>query len=296
MKWAGVIGYPLTHTLSPILQQAAFDSLNYSARYQAWPTVPDCLEEILGTFRSSDCLGVNVTIPHKEAVISLLDGMDVVADRTGAVNTIVNRGGCLFGHNTDVTGFLRALRDDGGFDPAGARVVVLGAGGAARAVVYALLEGRADSITIVNRGFARAGQLAEDLRRYARGGTVRALPKSYDSLATTMRGCHLLVNCTPIGMHQTRTSGKSPIPAELIPGGILVVDLVYNPSETALLVSARNAGASILGGLPMLVYQGAASLELWTGLVAPVEAMFKAAWDAMGGLTDSDKALDRGRG
>lgn len=239
---------------------------------------------------------MNVTIPHKEAVIPLLDGMDVVAYRTGAVNTIVNRGGRLFGHNTDVAGFLRALRDDGGFDPTGARVVVLGAGGAARAVVYALLEGRADSITIVNRGFARAGHLAEDLRQYARGGTVvRALPKSYDSLATVMRGCHLLINCTPIGMHQTHTSGKSPIPSELIVGGILVVDLVYNPSETALLVSARNAGASVLGGLPMLVYQGAASLELWTGLVAPVETMFKAAWDVVSGLTNSDKDVDRGR-
>ena len=238
---------------------------------------------------------MNVTIPHKEAVIPFLDGTDVVAERTGAGNTIVSCGGRLLGHNTDVTGFLRALRNDGGFDPTGSHVVVLGAGGAARAVVYALLEGRADSITIVNRGFARAGQLAEDLSRYARGGTVRALPNSYDSLATVMRSCHLLINCTPVGMHQMPTLGKSLIPAELIPGGILVVDLVYNPPETALLASARNAGASILGGLPMLVYQGAASLELWTGLAAPVEAMYKAALNAMGGLASSDKGVDRGR-
>ena len=224
----------------------------------------------------------------------LLDGTDVVAERIGAVNTIVNCGGRLLGHNTDVTGFLRALKNDGGFDPTGARVVVLGAGGAARAVVYALLEGRADSITIVNRGFARAGQLAEDLRRYARGGTVRALPNSYDSLATVMRSCHLLINCTPVGMRHTHTLGKSPIPVELIPGGILVVDLVYNPAETALLASARNAGASILGGLPMLVYQGAASLQLWTGFAVPVETMFKAALNAIGGLTNSDKDVDRG--
>ena len=141
MKYVGVIGHPLKRSLSPAFQQAAFDHLGLDVRYEAWPTPPERLAETVAGLRGPDRLGANVTIPHKEAVVPLLDDVDELSRRVGAVNTIVNRDGRLFGHNTDVAGFLRVLREDGGLDPAGARVLVAGAGGAARAVARPLIGG-----------------------------------------------------------------------------------------------------------------------------------------------------------
>src|SRR3990172_1548085 len=167
MKYVGVIGYPLKHSLSPAFQQAALDHLGLDIRYEAWPTPPDSLAETVAGLRAPDRLGANVTIPHKEAVIPFLDELDDLARRVGAVNTIANRQGRLYGCNTDVERFLRALREDGSFDPAGSRVLVAGAGGAARAVVVALVEAGAASITVINRTFSRATRLVEELRPLA---------------------------------------------------------------------------------------------------------------------------------
>ena len=294
VKQVGVIGYPLAHSLSPALQQAAFDQLGYDAHYEAWLTQPERLAKVVESLRSNDYLGANVTIPYKEAVIPLLDEIDTMARRTKAVNTIVNRNGLLHGHNTDVVGFLRALREDASFDPAGARVVVLGAGGAARAVTFSLLQERADSITVVGRDFIRTTRLVEDLADYANGGVTRALPNSYDSLAAALQGCHLLINCTPVGMAGPATEGGTPLPVELIPSSGLVIDLVYNPRDTALLSAARDRGAKVLSGLAMLIYQGAASFELWTGRLPSTEVMLHAASGALDGLA-SDNAARNGR-
>ncbi len=281
MKYLGVIGYPLQHSLSPVFQQAALDRLGLDIRYEAWETPPDRLAETVNGLRALERLGANVTIPHKEAVLPLLDELDGTARRAGAVNTIVNREGRLAGYNTDVEGFLRALREDGEFDPAGCRALVAGAGGAARAVVVALAEAGAASVTVINRTFSRATRLVEELQPAVGDTQLHALPDMYTSWAGSAVGCRLLVNCTSVGLAGTPEQKESPVPIDAIPAGALVFDLLYYPQETRLMAAARRRGARVLGGLPMLIYQGAASLRLWTGVEAPLDIMFDAARRAL---------------
>jgi shikimate dehydrogenase len=288
MRRIVVIGYPSSQSISPAFQQAALDHLDLDARYEAWETPPQRLAEAVTATRAPDCLGANVTVPHKEAAIPLVDEVDALSRQVGAINTIVSSQGSLAGHNTDVIGFTRALREDGGFDPPGCRALVLGAGGAARAVVLALARENATAVAVANRTLARASQLVTDLRAHTEGTDLSALPCTPASLATAVPGWQLLVNCTSVGMAGTPEEKDSPMPTELIPGGILVVDLVYNPAETKLLRAARKRGARTLGGLPMLVHQGAASFELWTGREAPLGIMFRAAREALG-LTSSTR-------
>jgi len=276
----GLIGYPLAHSISPALQQAALDHLRLEARYELWETEREALAERVAGMRRPDCLGANVTVPYKEAVIPLLDEIDPLAGRIGAVNTIVNRDGRLCGYNTDMTGFARALREEGGFDPSGAQVVLLGAGGAGRAVTMALVEGKAAAVTITDIDRERADRLVHDLGR--QGETIlRNVAPGEESLAAVMKECQLLVNCTPIGMRHSQAEHDLPMPGELIPARALVLDIIYNPLETRLLAEAKRRGARTLGGLAMLVYQGAASLELWTAVQAPLDVMFKAARKAL---------------
>ena len=288
LKYLGVIGYPLKSSLSPVFQQAALDHLRLDIEYQAWPTPEDALQTRITTMRSPTVLGGNVTIPHKEAVLLLLDEVDPLARRIGAVNTIVNRDGRLSGYNTDAVGFLRALREDGGFEPAGRRVVIAGAGGAARAVVAGLIEAGARSITIINRTLTRANRLVADMGELPGAGDLRALPEMYASWAAIMMSCDLLINCTAAG--SSGSEEESLIPLDLIRPRMLVYDLIYHPAETRLIAAARRAGATALGGLPMLVYQGAASFELWTEQDAPLDIMFKAARDAAGGTLAEKRA------
>jgi len=279
LKYLGVIGFPLRRSLSPAFQQAALDDLRLDIEYEAWPTPPDGLQTRITTLRSPTVLGANVTIPHKEAVIAMLDDVDEVAGRIGAVNTIVNREGRLFGYNTDLPGLMRALRQDGGFEPADRRIVIAGAGGAARAATAGLLDAGASSVTIINRTLSRANRLVEDLRPFTDRSELRALPEMYASWAAVMGSSDLLLNCTSAG--SAGFDSESPIPFDLIRPGMLVCDLVYDPAETALMAAARKRSAKVLGGLPMLVNQGAASFELWTGHEAPVDVMFEAARSAV---------------
>jgi shikimate dehydrogenase len=281
LKYLGVIGYPLNRSLSPAFQQAALDHLRLDVEYQAWPTPGDALNTRITTMRSPTVLGGNVTIPHKEAVLPLLDEVDPLAARIGAVNTIVNRDGRLYGYNTDAGGFMRGLQEDGGFEPAGRRVVIAGAGGAARAVVVALLEAGTRSITVINRTLSRANRLVADMAAVAGASELRALPEMYASWAVVMRSCDLLINCTSAG--SSGSEEESPVPIDLIRPSMLVYDLIYHPAETQLMAAARKAGASVLGGLRMLVYQGAASFELWTEQKAPLDIMLEAARTAAGG-------------
>ncbi|MCH7836087.1 MAG: shikimate dehydrogenase [Chloroflexi bacterium] len=281
-KYVGVIGHPLKRSLSPVFQQAALDHLGLDIRYEAWPTPEDRLAERVGGLRAPDRLGANVTIPHKQAALYLLDGSDDLCRRVGAVNTIVHREGKLYGHNTDVAGFLRALREDGGFDPAGVRVLVAGAGGAARAVAVALIDAGAASVTFINRTFSRAAELVEEIGPQAGGTELNALPDVYASWRASAISCRLLINCTSVGMAGTKEEKGSPVPIELIPPDALVFDLIYRPAKTPLMAAAEKRGASVLGGLPMLIYQGAESFHLWTGLEAPLEVMFKVARAGLG--------------
>ena len=277
MKRAGVIGYPLSHSLSPTIFQAAFDAAGIDARYEKWATPPEELEARITSLRADDVLGANVTIPHKEAVVPLLDRLDPLVERLGAVNTIVNDGGRLVGHNTDVPGFARSLREDAGYDPSGCRAVVLGAGGAARAIVIALIEGGAARIDVVGRTAARAEKLIADLRPFA-----KATALGTHGANGALRDAGLIVNCTPLGTRGTYGDGQSPLAAEDIPRNAIVFDLVYNPPETPLVRAARDREAKAVSGLGMLVYQAAKSFRLWTGQDAPADVMFEAGRAALG--------------
>lgn len=275
----GIIGFPIGHSISPVFQQAALDHLGLDATYQAWEVEPGAVGEFVQGLRRPDVLGINVTVPHKEAVIPLLDEVDDWATTAGAVNTIVNRQGRLTGHNTDGSGFLKALREASGFDPKGQRVLVLGAGGAARGIVLALIREGTGQLTIANRTLERAQRLcrmAED-----NGLSASAIGLEADALDTAAASAALIVNCTTMGMSHGPDETGSPLSADQIPSTAVVNDLVYNPLETPLLREAAKAGASTLGGIHMLVYQGAASFEMWTGREAPVAVMLEAATRAM---------------
>ena len=200
MQYLGVITDPNKQSTSPAFQQAAIDALGLGMVYERWPTPPDGLPTRVTGLRAPSVLGANVTIPHKEAVMPMLDELDPLAQRVGAVNTILNREGRLSGYNTDVEGFLRALREDAGFDPRGCDAVVAGAGGAARAVVVALIEAGAASIAVLNRSAERAQRLVDDLSPHAGGTWLEALPAAPGSWAKMAPRAQLLVNCTSVGM------------------------------------------------------------------------------------------------
>ncbi len=252
------------------------DHLGIDARYVAYPTPLEELSQRIEALRSDDVMGANVTVPHKETVIPHLDSLSEEARTIGAVNTIVNRGGALEGHNTDVAGFLRGLRENGGFEASGRRALVVGAGGSARAVTHALVREGIGYLTISNRSVGRARELAKAL-----DGDSNVKVVSPESLSDLYSEWDLIVNCTSVGMRGGPEEGRSPLPSGVIPPDALVYDLVYNPTLTPLLRSASEAGARTLGGLAMLVYQGAESFRLWTGLEAPVEVMMAAARRAL---------------
>jgi shikimate dehydrogenase len=275
----GIIGYPIGHSISPVFQQAALDNLNIRAEYRAYEVDAAEVGAFVDSLRSEAVSGINVTVPHKEAVMPFLDEIDEWAAEAGAVNTIVNRSGRLAGYNTDGYGFLRALRESGEFEPAGKTALILGAGGSARGVVQALLRADIGSLAIANRTFSRAQTLA-DLAE-TRGVPAQAMPLPSPEAAATAGAADLIVNCTSLGMRHGPDEEASPLSVQEIPATALVYDLVYNPMLTPLLRAAERAGAKTLGGISMLVYQGAASFEIWLERPAPVGVMMDAALAAM---------------
>ena len=289
-SYIGLIGFPIRHSVSPHFQQAALDYHKLDIRYELWETNPDQLQDVVNDLRKPRNIGANVTVPYKEAVLPLLDRVDDLTAPVGAVNTIVKKGEELVGYNTDVYGFVEALHREKHFDPAGKRAVILGAGGAARAVGFALVQNGAGSLAITDGVFERAGALADSLAAYsertpagADGAVTGVAAFRWQDVASaeTFADCDLIVHCTTIGMRHSSQEGQSPLSLEVIPAKVLVYDLVYNPWPTPLLKLAERAGADILGGLPMLVYQGAASFKLWTGREAPVDLMSGRAREAL---------------
>ncbi len=272
----GIIGHPVAHSLSPAFQQAAFDACGIDARYERWDTPPATLADRVRSLRAPDVLGANVTIPHKEAVLPLLDELDPFARLVGAVNVILIREGRLSGWNTDGPGFLRALRDSAAFEPAGRRFLVVGAGGAARGIAFALAEAGAAEVAVWNRSPVRAEALVSDLRRAFPAASCEILPE-----LTGLRGFDAVVNCTSVGMEGSGSEGQLPFDPNETELHCLIVDIVYKPEVTPLLRAAEAAGRRVLGGLPMLVYQGALAFELWTGKPAPLDVMFAAARAAL---------------
>jgi shikimate dehydrogenase len=260
VKRLAVIGYPLAHTLSPRIQGAAIRAMGLELTYEALETPPERLEALLEDVRGPGWLGCNVTVPHKQAVMPSLAELDGEAAAIGAVNTIVNREGRLAGFNTDARGFLEDLEEQFG-SVAGKQVVVLGAGGAARAVAYALRQ-RAERVWVLNRGAERAAGLVADV-----GGALQT------GRPDCIRECQLLVNCTSAGLREE----DSPIPDDWVPEGAQLYDLIYNPAVTRLMRVVAERGGRAVNGLGMLVRQAAASFRLWTGLEPPLDAMFEAA-------------------
>jgi shikimate dehydrogenase len=291
-RYIGLIGYPIKHSISPYFQQAALDYYQLDIHYEAWETSPAQLQDIVNDLRKPQNVGANVTIPYKETVLPLLDEVDDLASSISAVNTIVKKDNRLLGFNTDAYGFIEALDKEGHFDPKGKRVVILGAGGVARAVGFILVQREVASLATTDGIFERASALVENLVRYIKGASrisrdlepdVTAFQWQSLSSAEPLDNCDLIVHCTPIGMKHSPQEGQSPLTLEMIPRGVLVYDLVYNPWLTPLLRLAQEAGANILSGLPMLVYQGAASFKLWTGKKAPVDLMFNKAKEILTG-------------
>ena len=276
-KRAGIIGFPVSHSVSPALQQAAFDYHGIEARYEYWETTPEALAERMASLRDPGVLGAQVTVPHKQEALAFVDAVSDDVRALGAVNVIANDNGTLAATNTDVTGFVRALREDAGADLRGKRVLLLGAGGAARAIVLGLAREGIASLAIANRTVQRA----RDAAAVAAGmvSRIEVIPLSPEALANEAAGADLIVNSTTLGM--TGVGGPAPLAARSIPPAALVYDIVYNPPDTPLLLEAKAAGAQTLGGLAMLVYVGAEAFEQWTGLKAPVDVMMAAAEKAL---------------
>ncbi len=273
-----LLGHPVAHSISPRFQQAALDALGVHARYEAWDTEPNDLPIAVERLRSGDLMGANVTVPHKVSVFRLVDRPDALAERVGAVNTIVNRGGVLEATNTDVAGVRRSL-EEAGVSLRGTRVTLIGAGGAARAVVVALREAGVARITVANRTPGNAAELAE------LGGEVdmRYAPLDLEdaTFRSSVQTADVVVQSTSLGMRHGPAESVSPVPAELFRPGQVAFDLVYVPERTPFLAAAETAGAQAVGGLAMLVHQGAEAFRLWTGLEPPVDVMFAAARRAL---------------
>ena len=278
-----LLGFPLAHSVSPAFQQAALDHYSLPVRYLALPAPPEDLPSEVRRLRGEEYLGANVTIPHKERVMPLLDAIDSQAARVGAVNTVVKDRRGLVGHNTDTHGLIRGMKEAANFEPRGRSALLLGAGGAARAASFALADAGIATLTIVNRTHERALSLADDLRDSI--PSVSAVPMEERTLADVAGAVDLILNATPVGMSHGGAQGRTPLAADVISNGALVYDMVYSPAETPLMMEARRAGARAVGGLSMLVFQGAASFELWTQREAPVEVMFAAAESALARLT-----------
>lgn len=275
-KVLGVIGHPVGHSLSPVMHNAAIEALGLDCIYVPFDVTHEDLPKALCGIRALGIAGVNVTIPHKEAVIGLLDEVEGDASEIGSVNTVANIGGKLIGSSTDGAGFIRSI-EEAGFSPNRQRAVVLGTGGSARAVAFALAKAGAE-LTVLGRSIEKAERLAKDIK--ITGGWCEAGDISGLGSRSLNRKIGLLVNCTPVGMHPKPE--EMAVPVEVLQREMLVCDLVYNPVRTRLLEAAEAAGAQTLGGLDMLVYQGALSFEVWIGKKPPIHIMKTALLKAVG--------------
>jgi len=281
-KVFGLIGWPVSHTLSPAMQNAAFAALGLNCVYVAFSVEPKDLAAALAGARALGIAGLNVTVPHKEAAARLVDELDEFARLAGAVNTVVNRDGKLAGFNTDGEGFLRALAGEAGFDPFGRTVLVLGAGGAARAITLSLAKAGAKKFYIAGRTYERALALCRHLEENT-GAAARALPwpEPGETLpAGAVEEAGLVVQTTPLGMGHLRDE-LPPLPYRCFRAGQVAFDAVYHPPDTPFLREARARGAAAVGGLGMLVHQGALAFELWTGASPPLSVMEEAARRAL---------------
>lgn len=277
MKKTGLVGYPLGHSISPAMHNAAFDFLGIKGRYDLFETTKEDLETLINSLKNKEFLGFNVTVPYKEEVIEFLDEITPLASLIGAVNTVKNEDGKLVGYNTDGPGFVESLKDDAGFSIKDKTAIVLGAGGAGKAVAVMLAENESKKIIITDIDIKKAQELASHIKSKLSKETVAISPKE---VKNHIKDADLIVNSSPIGMHPK--TENSPIDDDVeIPSSTLVYDLVYNPHETKLIKQAKLSGAKTCSGLGMLIRQGALAFSIFTDTDAPLEIMWDAAKKAL---------------
>lgn len=262
----GLLGHPVSHSQSPLMHNTAFLEKSLPFAYAAFDVEPSGLDDAVAGIRALGLKGVNVTIPHKVAIMPLLDEIDPLAKRIGAVNTVVNDNGRLVGYNTDGMGYVRSLIEETGLELDQQIVTMLGAGGAAKAVAFTLAEKGVKEIRIINRSPERAALLAEHV-----GTIVPTRVVEQADGKDAIKDATLLINTTSIGMYPH--VGEMPVLPEWLHDQLIVSDLIYNPLETRLLREARAIGARVHSGVGMFVNQGALAYELWTGETAPSETM-----------------------
>ncbi len=282
-KICALIGDPIEHTMSPAMHNAAFKKLGLDYIYIPFRVKSAELADAVAGLRALNIRGFNVTIPHKVSVIPLLDNLDPLAEKIGAVNTVVNDGGVLKGFNTDAEGFLWALQGRG-IEPRDKNIVILGAGGAARAISYVLAE-KGAHLTVLNRKLEL--DWAENIARLIQkelGQDVKVGELTSRALSLALTKADILINATSVGM--SPAGHRSPVPAKLLTRSIVVFDIVYNPIMTKLLKEAKAAGARIIGGVDMLAWQGALAFEKWTGQPAPLDLMRRQAVKMLEGHED----------
>ena len=283
MKSLLLVGNPVAHSVSPVMHNAALKLMNLDNdfHYEKKNLMEDDLCNLVASIELGEIAGANITIPYKTAIMSLLSKVTKAAELVGAVNTIYKIDSGAVGENTDVLGFLKALKENG-MNPRNQGATILGAGGAARAISYALVQSEVSNLDIFSRSESKAKELAITTRRH---GNVRvnfgALPTSDDSVIET----DLLVNCTPVGM-TGHSVGLSPIPIDVLSSDTTIVDIVYNPIRTKLLEDADKVGCRVIDGVEMLVHQGALSFEYWTGSSPPIGVMRKEVLYSLGGRSN----------
>ncbi len=273
-KLCGLIGDPVEHSMSPAMHNAAFREMGIDYLYVPFRVKSEDLGKSIEGMRALNIKGLNVTIPHKVAILQFLDELDPLAEKIGAVNTIVNDDGVLTGYNTDATGFLQALLERG-IEPEGKKIVILGAGGASRAISFILAD-RGTQLAILNRRLELdwARDLASRISQIF-GKKVEALELNRENLARAIDKANILVNATSVGM--SPNIDETPVSSDLLTPDLVVFDIVYNPIKTRLLREAEVAGTKTINGVDMLLWQGALAFEKWTGQKAPVEVMRKEA-------------------
>lgn len=272
----GVMGDPIAQSKSPIMHGAALKALGIQGAYVPLHITGDQLGNAVQAIKTLGFRGVNVTIPHKVAVMEYLDKLDESAVAVGAVNTIVNDNGVLTGFNTDGIGYVRSLKAEAVADLSGTRILVIGAGGAARGIISALLSEKPYSVKIANRTAGKAGELASLFQ-----GRGKVAGVGMDEIADAAKDADIVINTTSVGMFPH--PDDLPMDPGLLREGMVVSDLIYNPLRTRLLLEGLKRGCTIHGGLGMFVYQGAYALEYWTGQAAPVDIMRQTIIDCLGG-------------
>ncbi|MBS7659361.1 MAG: shikimate dehydrogenase [Candidatus Bathyarchaeia archaeon] len=271
-KICAVIGDPIEHSLSPVMHNAALQHLGLDVIYVAFRVRGEALEDAVKGVRSLNIYGLNVTMPHKTAIIKYLDEVDPIAKDIESVNTVLNVNGKLIGFNTDGIGALNALRYNHA-DPKGRRVLILGAGGAAKAIAYQIAASNAEKIVIINRTGEKAKELAKFLRKRFK---VKIMGKQLSTitLRKALKETDILINATSVGMRPY--NDQTLIDKQWLRRDMTVMDIVYDPVETKLLIDAKNIGAKVINGIDMLLYQGAESFKIWFRVDPPIDVMRKA--------------------